>query len=793
MQMMNFDRSWLFRRSRRARGWGQQFQGILVDLPHDFSIIQERDPHTLAGGSNGFFPGGVGIYEKTFTLEPEWRGKRILLQFDGVYMNATVKINQQIVAKHPYGYTSFHCDITPHLRTHAENTITVTVNNGALPNTRWYSGSGIYRHVWLLIGGPVHIAPWGIFVTTPNVDSAVSDVTVVTTLQTQESHSGECVLRTRILNPQGQSAAVQETAVELADIQTEVAQSFTVDKPQLWGLGSPALYTVESEVLLNGKIIDTETTPFGIRTVTMDAVNGFQLNGQPILLKGGCVHHDCGVLGAAAYDRAEERKVELLQASGFNAVRCAHNPPSPAFLDACDRLGMLVINEAFDCWQESKNVNDYGVVFETRWQEDLASMVLRDRNHPSIIMWSTGNEILERDGRNDGYLYARKLADYVRKLDPTRAITNGLCGLWYDPQASGLVADSASQEPDDQDYWGALTAGFAEPLDVVGYNYLLRRYAEDAEKFPGRIICGTETFPKEAFEYWEATETLPHVIGDFVWTSLDYLGEAGIGHVSYEGEPGFSGSRGEYPWHQAYCGDIDLCGFKRPQSYYRDCVWGIAEQPYLAVYKPARYGQEAKISEWGWPDVVHSWTWPGWENQPTVVDVYCVDDEVELLLNGRSLGRKSAGKAQRYTASFEVAYEPGTLTAVGYRQGQEVSRSQLVTAGQPAAIQLTSDREQLSAEYGDLAFVTVELLDAAGHLADHVDTKLFFTASGVGNVIAVGNGNPISEEMYVGSSRRVHEGRALVVLRTSGEAGTVRLNVAAEGIPATQLQITVVA
>ena len=789
MKTVNFDRSWLFRRSRTAQGWGQQPEGMLVDLPHDFSIIQERDPHTPAGGSNGFFPGGVGIYEKTFTMDPAWDGKRILLQFDGVYMNATVKVNQQIVGKHPYGYTSFHCAITPHLGSDAENTITVTVNNGALPNTRWYSGSGIYRHVWLLVGGPVHIAPWGVFVTTPNVSAGVSDVSVVTNLQTQGQYRGPCVLRTTILDSEGQPLAAQETAVAEHDLPTEVSQTFKVTEPQLWTLDTPSMYTVQSQVLVNEEIVDTVTTPFGIRSVTIDPVNGFQLNGESILLKGGCVHHDCGVLGAAAYDRAEERKVELLQASGFNAVRCAHNPPSPAFLDACDRLGMLVINEAFDCWQESKNVNDYGVVFETWWQEDIASMVRRDRNHPSVIMWSTGNEILERDGRNDGYRYARQLAESVRQLDPTRAITNGLCGLWYDPEASGLAANLANQDHDDKDHWGALTAPFAEPLDVVGYNYLRHRYAEDAEKFPGRIICGTETFPKEAFEYWEATETLPHVIGDFVWTSWDYLGEAGIGHVWYDGQKGFLG---DYPWHQAYCGDLDICGFKRPQSYYRDCVWGIAQQPYLAVYKPEHHGKDADISAWGWPDVVHSWTWPGWEQQPTTVDVYCVDDEVELLVNGRSLGRKPAGKAQRYTASFDVVYEPGVLTAVGYQQNQEVSRSQLVTASTPTRIQLTPDRTQLRAEYGDLAFVTVELLDEAGHIVDNADEQLFFTASGVGSVVAVGNGDPVSEEMYVGSSRKVHQGRALVVLRTSGEAGGLSLNVSAEGIPAAELQLTVV-
>jgi beta-galactosidase len=371
-------------------------------------------------------------------------------------------------------------------------------------------------------------------------------------------------------------------------------------------------------------------------------------------------------------------------------------------------------------------------------------------------------------------------------LDNTRAVTNALNNIYPDPHVTGLAANMESDAAD-RDWWGELSYDFVKPLDVVGYNYLLSRYEEDGKKFPGRLICGTETFPSEAYDYWDAVERLPYVIGDFVWTSLDYLGEAGIGHVWYNGEKTFLG---DYPWHQAYCGDIDICGFKRPQSYYRDCVWGVSQTPYIAVYKPEHYGKAADISRWGWYDVVSSWSWPGFEEKPIVIDVYSRSAEIELLLNGQSLGRKPAGKAHRYTASFETAYIPGELTAVAYEGGKEVSRTVLRTAGAPASIRLTPDRSEISAAFGDLSFVTVELLDAEGNVVHHADNTLYFTASGAGSLLAVGNGNPMSDEMYVGNQRRMYEGRAMVVLRSSGTGGEIKLHASAEGVPSAECIVT---
>ncbi len=789
MQRQSLDRRWKFEFISTSPIQDIQPGSTIVDLPHDFSIIQKRDPNTLSGSSNGFFPGGIGTYEKTLFVPNEWKGKKVMLEFEGAYMNTTVHINRELVARHPYGYTSFHCDLTPYLLYDQENTITVTVNNSALPNTRWYSGSGLYRHVWLMIGESVHITPWGIFATTPDVSPDRSRVHVKTTIENIDTEPAEVTIRSTLLDSSGDTVAVDELQLEIDGGTTkEVEQDLVVSPANLWSVDNPYLYTLRSEVVKDGNVIDSVETSIGIRSISFDTQNGFMLNGVPMKLKGGCVHHDCGLLGAAAYDRAEERKVELLKANGFNAVRCAHNPPSPAFLDACDRLGMLVIDEAFDCWHEGKNPNDYSVYFEDWWKKDLASMVLRDRNHPCIIMWSTGNENVERFGRSEGYTYARKLADFVRNLDDTRPVTNALCSFWGNAESIVLM-DKLTELPEGFDLWAEFTREFAEPLDVVGYNYLYQRYESDGKRFPDRIMYGSETFPKEAFDNWEAVERLPYVIGDFVWTSLDYLGEAGIGHVWYNGE---TGARGDYPWHQAYCGDIDICGFKRPQSYYRDCVWGISKAPYIAVYKMEHYGKTPDISPWGWPDVVSSWTWPGFEGKPTQVDVYCMDNEVELILNGKSLGRKPAGKANRYLASFDVTYEPGTLEAVAYDEnGVETSRSVLKTAGKPASIRLTPDRSRLDAKFGDLSFITVEVLDAEGNLVHNADTNIYFTASGVGSVLAVGSGNPVTEEMYVGNQRRVYYGRAMVVLRADGDPGTITLTASAEGIPSATVEIQV--
>lgn len=787
MQRLNFDRDWQIHAGSTSNNWNQGKETESVDLPHDISISQHRDPNTPAGASNAFYPGCVAVYEKTFFVPQEWAGQSILLEFEGIYMNAVVRLNNQIIGHQPYGYSSFHCSLNRYLRPGSENQIRVTVNNGAVPNTRWYSGSGIYRHVWLLIGEQVHIAPWGVFVTTPEVSKVSTKIKVQTTLENNDQVPVMAKVRSKLTDSKGMSVTEVDSEIVLGIHEDNTCtQELNLTSARLWSPEDPYLYSLSSEVYRDGKLIDSQLTRIGIRSIIVDRQNGFQLNGQTRKMKGGCVHHDCGLLGAAAYDRAEERKIELLKQSGFDAVRCAHNPPSPAFLDACDRLGMLVIDEAFDCWREGKNPHDYSNYFENWWQRDISAMILRDRNHPSIIMWSTGNEIVERDGRSEGYSYARELADFIRQLDVSRPVTNALCGIHADPLISGLAANAAAQEKDD--IWGRLSRDFIAPLDVAGYNYLLDRYQSDGAAFPDRIICGLETFPKDAFDYWQAVQKLPYVIGDFVWTSLDYLGEAGIGHVWHYGE---TNTLGKFPWRHANCGDLDLCGFKRPQSYYRDCVWGIAGQPFIAVYDPAFYGQPADISRWGWADVQASWTWPEFTGKPVAIDVYCHTSEVELLLNGVSLGRKPCGLKHRYLASFEARYQAGELVAVAYENDCPVSQTVLRTAGTAAVVQLSADRSLLRPEFGDLSYITIELLDSTQQRLDQSADTIKLTVEGNGVLLAAGNSDPCSEEPYTSSQCKLYQGRALAVLRASGEAGEITLTAAANDLPPVSISVEV--
>ncbi|MDI7277322.1 MAG: glycoside hydrolase family 2 TIM barrel-domain containing protein, partial [Anaerolineae bacterium] len=432
MQRQRLTSGWRFHlgdTGDRWRGFPDDSTWRLVDLPHDWSIELERHPASPSGAASGFFPMGRGWYQRRLAVPAEWRGRKVFVEFEGVYMNAEVWLDEHFIGRHPYGYTSFWYDLTPYLRYAGESVLRVLVDNACEPNSRWYSGSGIYRPVWLHVADPVHVAPWGVYVTTPEVSPAGAVVRVHTTVQNEGEASQQVTLRSRIVAPDGSAVAASEAEATIdAAGQQGFCQDLPVDEPRLWSPDTPHLYRVDSEVLAGGKVLDTATTSFGIRSLHFDAERGFLLNGHPLKLRGGCVHHDNGVLGAASYDRSEERKVELLKASGFNAIRCAHNPPAPAFLDACDRLGMLVIDEAFDCWREGKNPYDYHVAFDDWWRRDVESMVCRDRNHPSVIMWSIGNEVMERDGRSGGAHIARALADHVRALDASRPVTAAVNG-----------------------------------------------------------------------------------------------------------------------------------------------------------------------------------------------------------------------------------------------------------------------------------------------------------------------------------------------------------------------------
>ncbi len=752
MIAQNLNRAWDF--SYRGH-FGESGSGT-VDLPHDWSVTMPRRPEAASGASGGFFAGADLSYERLLELPGEGLA---VLEFEGVYCNAEVRLNGHLIHTHHYGYTGFLVDLSDIALRGAPNRLKVNVYANARPDSRWYTGAGIYRPVWLHTApSDCAVHPWGLTVETVSLTGSA-------TLRIKADVMGNrdgTELRFTITDADGQT--VYEGSEPVA-AEGETAHNLTLPNAMPWSAESPYLYNLRCELTRGGETCDVASMPFGVRTIALSREEGLRINGERVKLRGGCVHHDNGLLGAASFDRAEERKVELMKASGFNAVRCAHNPPAPSFLRACDRLGMYVMDEAFDMWQDGKNPYDYHTRFQADWRNDLDAMVLRDRRHPSVLFWSTGNEIPERDGRLDGYSVARKLADHVKALDASRPVTNCLNQVSQLTELTNLELNLIQEDPA-YDLWAARTAPFTVCLDFVGYNYLLSRYAADGEKFPDRVICGTESFPLETHDIWQAVNALPHVIGDFVWTSIDYLGEAGIGHVWRGGETGFLGG---WPWHIAHCGDIDICGTKRPQSYYRDAVWGIDKAPCIAVMPPKKYGQPCDIARWGWPDVELFWDFPGSEGKTAGVEVYSSCDEIELLLNGVSVGRKHTEKCK---GEFTCTYQPGCLKAVGYKAGKVVSESELTTAGPAARLRLTADRQNL-ASAGDIAYITIEAVDGEGHVAATEAAAVTVSVTG-GRLLALGSPDPVSEEGYCGPVRRLYKGRLTAVVLSDGE-GPVRV------------------
>ena len=767
MRRLELDRGWRFHLGDIPDGiWRAELDDSswrAVDLPHDWSIELERDAASPSGPAGGHFRTGVGWYQKRFPVTRELRDGTLLVEFEGVYMNAEVWLDEHFLGRHPYGYTSFAYDLTPHLDGRDEHLLRVMVDNSSQPNSRWYSGSGIYRHVWLWIGDRIHVGPHDVWVATSDVSADGATVRVATTVANETEAEQVVTVRSRVVSPRGRAAdSVDESETIPAGGRLEYTQELFVGHPKLWSPDEPNLYRLDTEILLGRKLVDAASTPFGLRSVELDAQAGLRLNGEPTELRGGCVHHDNGPLGAAAYDRAEERKVELLKANGFNAVRCAHNPPAPAFLDACDRLGMFVIDEAFDCWRNGKNLADYHVSFDDWWRRDLDAMIVRDRNHPSVIMWSIGNEVVER-GNDQGAQLARALADHVRSLDATRPVTAGV-----NHSHSGGT-------------WEQLDTFFGA-LDVCGYNYAEYEYRSDQARVPGRVVYGSESMALDASRHWSSVQELDHVIGDFVWTALDYLGESGIGRVHFDGDG--APHQGAYPWHQANCGDLDLCGFKRPQSFYRDAVWKRGRPLFIAVHAPVDAALTPTVTPWGWPDVRPSWTWPGNEDRVLRVDVYTAADTIELFLDGDSLG---AARAEGCIATFEVPYRPGTLRAAG----PDGAACELRTAGEPARLRLTPDRDRIARGPGDLSFVTVEIVDADGAVHPDADHAVTFTVTGEGAIAAVGSGDPCSTETYVGDRRSAYRGRCLVVLKSLGVRGEIRLRAQAAGLEPAETAIGV--
>ena len=787
----SFDSGWRFLRADSPGAEVAEFKDSTwraLDVPHDWSIedmpaadaaISEQpavarvgpfDPSQSKGGaSTGYVVGGTAWYRKHFTLASADAGKLVAVRFDGVYMNADFWINGHPLGNHPYGYTSFEFDLTPYLKPAGrENVLAVRVRNEG-KNSRWYSGSGIYRHTWLTVTAPLCVPTWGVFVTTPEVSQDKAVVKITSEIRNATPAEADVVVRARVVDAKGKTVKTIESTLRLPANETRQAdRTLEVPSPKLWSLDSPELYSAQVEIVAAGRTVDEVSTHFGIRRIEIDAEHGFRLNGGMLKLKGGCMHHDNGPLGSAAIDRAEERRVELLKAHGYNAIRTSHNPPSPAFLDACDRLGMLVVDEAFDCWDSGKNPQDYHLYFKDWSDRDIASMVRRDRNHPSVVIWSIGNEIPEQFRTN---ATAKRLREAVLSHDSTRPVTQAVCNDW------GQVTRN----------WDTLSDPAFQYLDVAGYNYLPGKYKSDHARHPERVIMGTESYPKDFFDYWSLVEKHPYAIGDFTWTAMDYLGESGIGHSILSG--GRDSFFMSWPWFNAWCGDIDICGFKKPQSYYRDVVWGRS-QIEMAVHAPIPEGQQERVSGWGWPDEAQSWNWTGQEGKPLQVAVYSRCENVRLELNGKVIGEKPVSDATKLTAKFDVPYAPGELRAIGLIEGKAVAERILKTSGAPKKLKLIADRERIRADRNDLSYVTVEIVDADGRRVPNAKVPVRFSVTGAGELAAQGNSSPNTPASFRAPSRRTFEGRCLVILRPTGSRGKIQLRAEADGLKSSQITVT---
>lgn len=799
---ISFDKNWRFKKDSLVGAESPAYNDSgwrTLNLPHDWSI--EDLPNQVAdsvsgpfskaaisGRDGGFTIGGTAWYRKHFNLPMSARGKDVYLQFDGVYRNSDVWINGHHLGFHPYGYTSFYYNLSPFLLLNKDNVIAVRVINEGV-NNRWYSGSGIYRHVWLTTVNPLHIATWGTSVTTPLVSNSKASVSVSTSIANSKE-GGSFKVLTEIYNPLGLVVGKNlQNIANSKDSLIHVDQMMNVVNPKLWSVENPRLYIAKTTILKSNKIIDVNSTYFGIRSIRFDSKTGFLLNGISTKLHGGCIHHDNGPLGAAAIDRAEERKIELLKQQGYNAIRLSHNPPSPQLLNACDRLGMLVIDEAFDMWEQPKTPQDYHLYFD-RWSErDITSMVLRDRNHPSIIMWSIGNEIPEVID-SSGYAIGKRLSESVHNIDDTRPVTMAI------PLFATLGKKGKT--------WDNTAPAFAN-LDVSGYNYAYLKYESDHEKFPDRVMYASEYFPIMGIGNWQKVEKLPYVIGTFSWTAMDYLGEAGIGVARLlkksENNNRSSSPIGDasitnlflnpfWPVFTAYTGELDMIGDKKVNSYYLDVVWkrSIVE---MLVHTPIPDGYQEQSFYYNFPIQSKSWTFPGNEGKKMQVYIYSRAEKVKLELNGKKIGEQAIDP-DKITARFDVPYEPGLLIAKSYRGDKLTGTDTLRTTGKPFALRLIADRATIKADRNDLSYVKAEVVDENGLIVPYVDNIVVkYYLQGTGEIAGVANGNPYDATSFQKHEKKVFHGKGLVIVRPTGGKGVATLTATAKGLKGSTIQITI--
>ena len=799
MKKINLNADWTF--------WpkGQEEQAQTVDLPHDAMIHRERIKKLKNGSYTGFYPSGDYVYRKTRFGAEEYRDQSLILEFEGVYMYSTVGLNGEALGGHAYGYSNFYVDLTDKLRIGEDNELLVDVHCSQVPNARWYPGNGIYRPVWLYVGDKNHLALDGVQIITESCAPARLRV------KTQVEGAGDV----EIAVYDGDSLVAQGRGSDCL---------LTIPYAKLWNEEHPYLYKAVVSLSREDAIVDTQEIPFGIRKLDWSAEHGFAVNGERTLLRGGCVHHDNGILGACDFEAASRRKVWILKQAGFNAIRSSHYPISKSMLKACDELGLYIMDEAFDNWAEPTGQYGSTLEFEKDWRDDLSKMVLKDRNHPSVVMYSIGNEISDT-AKPAGVKLAGEMSALCRSLDETRPVL--VCPNLFMNMLSTMgmsfslgsgntlskddVTDPTLEAPDSE-LGGSVAINFLvmtgpmlmdllltpkrsekgvgpvyEQVDIAGYNYGTKVYEGHHKLAPNRIIVGSETRPADIAQTWPLVEKHPYLIGDFMWTAWDYLGEVGVGLVQYGKSAGAYIK--PYPTVSAYTGAIDLIGHRDLYSHLAAIVWGKEKAPYIAAQPLNRVGQKKHYSLYRKTDAFESWSWPGYEGTKTTVEVYSAGAQVELKQNGKSLGRK---KLKDCMASFPVVYQPGVLEAVSYDEtGRELSRSALRSANDTRKLAVSTDKITLAASGEDLAYIDIALTDENGvvHVLD--ESQIRVSVEGAGTLQGLGTGTPMPEEPYDSTVCRTYQGRAQAVIRSGRAAGRVNISVCADGYGSVMLSLEV--
>ena len=780
-----------------------------VALPHDAMIGEQRSAREATASHGAYFPGGRYRYVKSWTAPADQRDRQFALFFEGVYGSTRVLVDGVEVATSISGYREFTVplEVTPG----AVTLIEVEVDNSATPNSRWYTGSGIYRKVWLEELAATHIARDGIAVTT---ELAGSDAVVRVDLTIDNPDARPLTARVELESPDGRHVS-GEAAV------ADGRCSLTLDVPNAltWSANTPHLHRLVVDLVDETSVLDTRRETVGLRTIEVDAERGLRINGESVLLRGACVHHDNGVLGAATLRAAEYRRARVLKAAGFNAIRSSHNPLSRDFLDACDELGLYVLDELTDVWFSPKSAHDVAPHFDKIWRDDARSMVAKDRLHPSVIMYSIGNEIAE-SGTERGITTAHEISDLIRELDPQRPTTIAINFLLNVMAASGRsMFDTSEHQPDaEQRKASAVTSTMANVManrigsmmqtisklpkadkvsrdtfttvDVAGYNYAWGRYRGDAKRHPDRVVLGTESMPGDLPKVWPLVESLPNVIGDFLWTGWDYLGETGIGTWAY-GNDAPTLAR-PFPELIAGCGLVDITGRPDAGLLVVQAAWGLLDSPQIAVRPLNHAGEKVRRMAWRSTDAVQSWSWAGSEGRVAQIEVYSTDDQVELLLNGRSLGRKKAGARARFVARFTAPYEPGELVAIGYRGGRESGRSSLRSAQAPV-LRVVAETDRMLADGQDLVYLSIEIADAEGIREILDDDTVTVEITGPAVLAGLGNAQRATEESYVDATHSTWRGTALAIVRSTGGEGEVDVTVTSDRHGSASIRVSSVA